>query len=147
VARPRKRSARRHLTPYFWHRRTVDHWAANPLRIGYGGSRCYFVKGLQRAWKLVNFLPVRALSPSFRAKLGAALDAAGLLEASDLAGWTVNWNVKCPSLGEAQASLEYLSREVCKVAIWEGRIFRAEASEGSFCYRQVNRQRARTLAL
>jgi hypothetical protein len=46
--------------------------------------------------------------------------------------WTVDWNVNCQSVGDAQASLEYLSRYVFKVAISEGRILRADDTEVVF---------------
>lgn len=44
------------LEAYFLHRRNVDHWSANTLRICYCGIRFYFVKVLQRDWNLFNFL-------------------------------------------------------------------------------------------
>lgn len=44
------------LEAYFLHRRNVDHWSANTLRICYCGIRFYFVKVLQRDWHLFNFL-------------------------------------------------------------------------------------------
>ncbi len=93
------------------------------------------------------FLPVRALSPIFRAKFRDAMDAAGLLGEIDPAVWTVDWNVNCQSVGDAQASLEYLSRYVFKVAISEERILRADDTEVVFRYRKVNSQRERTMAL
>ncbi|EXI70740.1 MAG: putative transposase [Candidatus Accumulibacter sp. SK-11] len=109
--------------------------------------------GFHRAdgrWHAANrgfFLPVRALSPIFRAKFRDAMDAAGLLAEIDPAVWTVDWNVNCQSVGDAQASLEYLSRYVFKVAISEGRILRADDTEVVFRYRKVNSQRERTMAL
>jgi site-specific recombinase XerD len=44
------------LEAYFLHRRNVDHWSPNTLRICYCGIRFYFVKVLQRDWNLFNFL-------------------------------------------------------------------------------------------
>jgi len=44
------------LEAYFLHRRNVDRWSANTLRICYCGIRFYFVKVLQRDWNLFNFL-------------------------------------------------------------------------------------------
>jgi len=93
------------------------------------------------------FLPVRALSPVFRAKFRDAMAAAGLLAQIDAEVWTVNWNVNCQPVGDAQASLKYLSRYVFKVGISEGRIVRADDAEVVFRYRKVGSQRQRTMAL
>ena len=93
------------------------------------------------------FLPVRALSLIFRAKFRDAMIAAGLLAEIDATVWTTAWNVNCQAVGDAQASLMYLSRYVFKVGISEGRIVRADAAEVVFRYRKVNSQRPRTLAL
>lgn len=93
------------------------------------------------------YLPVRALSPIFRAKFRDAMAAAGLLAEIDACVWTVNWNVNCQPVGDAQASLKYLSRYVFKVGISEGRIVRADHAEVVFRYRKVNSQRQRTMAL
>jgi len=67
------------------------------------------------------FLPVRALAPIFRAKFRDAIDVAGLAAEIDAAVWSVNWNVHCQPVGDAAASIEYLSRYVFKVAISESR--------------------------
>jgi len=50
------------LEAYFLHRRNVDHWSANTLRICYCGIRFYFVKVLQRDWNLFNFLRAKCES-------------------------------------------------------------------------------------
>lgn len=78
------------------------------------------------------FLPVRALSPIFRAKFRDAMAAASWLESIDAQVWTVDWNVNGQAVGDAQASLLDRSREVFKGAISEGRIVRADESEGVF---------------
>jgi integrase/recombinase XerD len=44
------------LEAYFLHRRNIDRWSANTLRICYCGIRFYFVKVLRRDWNLFNFL-------------------------------------------------------------------------------------------
>ena len=93
------------------------------------------------------FLPVRALAPIFRAKFRDAMTQAALLAQIDPAVWAVHWNVNCQPVGDAQASLKYLSRYVFKVAISEGRIVRADDAEVVFRYRKLNSQRVRTLAL
>jgi integrase/recombinase XerD len=50
------------LEAYFLHRRNVDHWSANTLRICYCGIRFYFVQVLQRNWILFNFLRAKSES-------------------------------------------------------------------------------------
>lgn len=93
------------------------------------------------------FLPVQALSPIFRAKFRDAMAAASWLESIDAQVWTVDWNVNGQAVGDAQASLLDLSREVFKGAISEGRIVRADESEGVFRYRKVKSSRERKLTL
>ncbi|MBI2314320.1 MAG: site-specific integrase [Betaproteobacteria bacterium] len=44
------------LEAYFLHRRNVDHWSSNTMRICYCGIRFYFVKVLTRNWNLFNIL-------------------------------------------------------------------------------------------
>lgn len=56
------------------------------------------------------------------------------------------WNVNCQPVGDAQASLKYLSRYV-KVGISEGRIVRADDTQVVFRYRKVGSFRQRTMAL
>lgn len=90
---------------------------------------------------------MRALSPIFRAKFRDAMDDAGLLAQINACVWTVNWNVNCQPVGDAEASLKYLSRYVFKVGISEGRIVRADNAEVVFRYRKVNSRRQRTMAL
>lgn len=50
------------LEACFLHRRNVDRWSANTLRICYCGIRFYFVKVLQRDWNLFNFLRAKSES-------------------------------------------------------------------------------------
>jgi hypothetical protein len=75
------------------------------------------------------------------------MEAEGLLGEIDPAVWAVDWNVNCQPVGDAAASLKYLSRYVFKVAISEGRIVRADDKEVVFSYRKVNSQRLRTMSL
>lgn len=50
------------LEAYFPHRRNVDRWSANTLRICYCGIRFHFVKILQRDWNLFNYLRAKCES-------------------------------------------------------------------------------------
>ena len=47
------------LEAYFLHRRNVDRWSANTLRICYCGIRFYFVTVLRREWNLFHYLRAR----------------------------------------------------------------------------------------
>jgi site-specific recombinase XerD len=44
------------LEAYFLHRRNVNHWSANTMRICYCGIRFFFVQVLQRNWHLFDIL-------------------------------------------------------------------------------------------
>ncbi|MGH7484065.1 MAG: site-specific integrase [bacterium] len=44
------------LEAYFLHRRNVDHWSPNTMRICYCGIRFFFVQVLQRNWHLFQIL-------------------------------------------------------------------------------------------
>lgn len=44
------------LEAYFLHRRNVDHWSPNTMRICYCGIRFFFVQVLQRNWHLFEIL-------------------------------------------------------------------------------------------
>lgn len=50
------------LEAYFLHRRNVDRWAPNSMRISYCGIRFFFVKVLQRDWHLFQILRAKSES-------------------------------------------------------------------------------------
>ncbi|MSQ60265.1 MAG: hypothetical protein EXR36_11655 [Betaproteobacteria bacterium] len=50
------------LETYFLHRRNVDHWSPNTMRICYCGIRFFFVSVLGRDWRLFQYLRARAES-------------------------------------------------------------------------------------
>lgn len=111
---------------------------------------CPAAASIAGGWRAADkglFLPVRALSPIFRAKFRDAMDAAGLLGEIAPTVWAVDWNVNCQPVGDAASSLKYLSRYVFKVGISEERIVRADDAEVVFSYRKVNSGRQRTMAL
>jgi integrase/recombinase XerD len=47
-AKPPEEISERELEDYFLHRKNVDHWSANTMRIFYCGIRFFFVHVLQR---------------------------------------------------------------------------------------------------
>jgi integrase/recombinase XerD len=50
------------LQAYFLHRKSVDGWSVNTMRICYCAIRFYFVKVLGRDWQLFNYLRARTES-------------------------------------------------------------------------------------
>jgi integrase/recombinase XerD len=50
------------LEAYFLHRRNIDHWSANTMRICYCGIRFFFVSVLGRDWRLFQYLRARSES-------------------------------------------------------------------------------------
>jgi site-specific recombinase XerD len=50
------------LEAYFLHRRNVDRWSPNTMRISYCGIRFFFVQVLQRDWHLFDILRAKSES-------------------------------------------------------------------------------------
>lgn len=73
--------------------------------------------------------------------------AAGVLGDIPTEVWSIDWNVNCQAVGEAQATLRYLARYVFQVAISERRILRVDDTQVHFHYRKPDSNRVRTLAL
>jgi cation transport regulator ChaB len=82
------------------------------------------------------FLPVRALSRIFRAKIRDALTQAGLYDSVDPHAWTIDWNVNCENKGNGMRALGYLSAYLFRVAISNSRIRRADADTVTFQYKK-----------
>jgi site-specific recombinase XerD len=60
--KPPEAIAETELEAYFLHRRNVDHWAPNSMRISYCGIRFFFVQVLQRNWHLFDILRAKSES-------------------------------------------------------------------------------------
>lgn len=54
--KPPEQISEAELEAYFLHRRNVDRWSPNTMRICYCGIRFFFVQVLQRNWHLFNLL-------------------------------------------------------------------------------------------
>lgn len=93
------------------------------------------------------YLPVKALSRIFRAKVRDALDAHGLLGETPGEVWSMDWNVNCQAAGDGRRVIEYLAHYVFKVAISERRILHVDAHQVRFRYRQPHSRRPRTMTL
>ena len=90
------------------------------------------------------YLPVRALSPIFRAKFREELRKKGLLGSTHPESWQTQWVVHCQPAGNAEAVLKYLAPYVFRVAISDQRIVAHQGREVTFSYRKVGSNRPRT---
>lgn len=93
------------------------------------------------------FLPVRALSILFRAKLRDRLQQAGLLAHVDTAVWRRDWVVHSLAVGDGRASLAYLAPYVFRVAISDHRIVSCEDDRVTFSYRKSGTRHWRRMTL
>jgi hypothetical protein len=93
------------------------------------------------------FLPVKALSVIYRAKLQHALAAAGLADQVPAQVWHRPWIVHCKAVGNGENCLEYLARYVSRVAISNRRIVSCEDGQVAFQYRKPGSKRWRTMIL
>jgi hypothetical protein len=94
----------------------------------------------RHAWKPAQkkfFLPVKALSRIFRAKMRDALKA----EAKDLYQhipnqvWQKNWVVHCKPAGDGQAALKYFAPYIFRVALSNKRIVQLKNDQVTFVYK------------
>jgi hypothetical protein len=93
------------------------------------------------------FVPVKALSPIYRALFKEEIRQAGLLEHLDPQVWTIPWNVHSQANHHGHSALTYLAPYVFKVAISNHRLVSLTDRTGTFTYRQVGSARLRTAHL
>jgi hypothetical protein len=93
------------------------------------------------------YLPVLALSPIYRAKFRDRIEKAGLLSQIPAEVWKKDWNVNCQAVGDAQASLKYLTPYVFRVAISDSRIIKVENDKVLLSYKEQKSNRPRPLEL
>jgi hypothetical protein len=93
------------------------------------------------------YLPVRALSPIFRAKFRDRMEKAGLLSHIPAAVWDKEWNVNCQAVGDAEGSIKYLAPYVFRVAISDSRIIKVEEGKVFFSYKKQKSNRSRVMVL
>lgn len=103
--------------------------------------------GLWHPSNIAFYLPVKALSPIFRAKFRDQMEKAGLLSEIPSETWQKGWNVNCKAVGDGHASIKYLARYVFRVAITDRRIVKVEDGKVFFHYRKQKSNRLRTMAL
>ena len=93
------------------------------------------------------FVPVKALSPIYRAVFKEQMTKAGLLEQIDPQVWTIPWNVHSRANPNGHTSLKYLAPYVFKVAISNSRIVSLKDRTVTFTYRKPRSSRQRTANL
>ena len=93
------------------------------------------------------FVPVKALSPIYRAMFKDDMRHAGLLEHIDPQVWTIPWNVHSQANHHGHSAFTSLAPSVCKVAISNRRIVGLKDRTVPFTSRKVGRARPRTTQL
>jgi len=93
------------------------------------------------------YLPVKAMSIIFKAKLKAAMKKYRLYTQIPPAVWDQSFNVNCQAVGESERSIKYLAPYVFKVAISDYRIVNVENRRVKFKYKKSNSNRFRTMDL
>ena len=93
------------------------------------------------------FVPVKALSPIYRAFFKDAMHHAGLLEQIDPQVWTSPWNVHSQAKHHGHSAFAYLAPYVFKVAISNHRLVSLTDRTVTFTYRKVGSARLRTAQL
>lgn len=81
-------------------------------------------------------LPVKALSPIFRAKFRDQLKKTELFNQVDARVWTKAWVVHSEPVGSGQAAFKYLAPYVFRVAISNSRILKIEHGQVTFKYKE-----------
>jgi hypothetical protein len=93
------------------------------------------------------FLPLRALSILFRAKLRAALQQTDLLEGVDPDVWRKDCVVHSKPVGDGRAALKYLAPYVFRVAISDRRIRSFDDEHVTFTWRKSGSRRERAMTV
>lgn len=108
------------------------------------------LSGDRKTWlpSRANFyVPVKALSPIYRALFKDAMDQAGWLAQIDPRVWQTNWNVHSQANPNGHTSFTYLAPYVFKVAISNSRIVSLKDRTVTFTYRKPGSARPRTTHL
>jgi len=103
--------------------------------------------GTWRASRPGFFLPVRALSVKFAAKLRDLMKQAGLGGALDRSVWKKPWVVHVQPAGDGRNALRYLARYVFRVAISNSRIVSCDGGRVVFRYQKSGSRRWSLMSL
>ena len=80
-------------------------------------------------------LPVKALSPIFRAKFRDALRETDCFTAVPASVWDQDWVVHCQPVGNGQKAFKYLAPYIFRVALSNSRLVSCENNQVTFRYR------------
>jgi len=92
-------------------------------------------------------VPVQAVSVIFRATVCAGLQRAGLLDQVAPSTWTTPWVVHAQPAGRGQRVLDYLGRDVFRIAIANRRLEQVTDDDVTFRYRDNRTQDVRRVTL
>jgi hypothetical protein len=87
------------------------------------------------------FIPVKALSVIFRAKMRDGLRKAGILGTIPTHVWQTDWVVHCMPVGNGTSALKYLAPYVYRAAITNNRIEKLENDQVSFRFKNSETER------
>ena len=93
------------------------------------------------------FVPVKALSPIYRALFQEDMRQAGLLAHINPQVWTIPWNVHSQAKHNGHSAFTYLAPYIFKVAISNHRLVSLKDRTVTFTYRKVGSARLRTAHL
>lgn len=93
------------------------------------------------------FVPVKALSPIYRARFKELMQQAGLLTHINPQAWNIPWNVHSQANPNGDLSFRYLAPYVFKVAISNSRILSLKGHTVTFSFRKPGSSRQRTANL
>ena len=93
------------------------------------------------------FVPVKALSPIYRALFKEDMRQAGLLEPINPQVWTIPWNVHSQTQHHGHSAFTSLAPSVFRVALSNQRLVSLKDRTVTFPYRTVGRARLRTTHL
>jgi len=89
-------------------------------------------------------VPVKALSPIFRAKFRDELKKTDLFPLVDEQVWKKDWVVHCEPVGRGQHAFRYLAPYIFRVAISNNRILKLEDGQVTFQYKDSATDQVRT---
>jgi hypothetical protein len=92
-------------------------------------------------------LPVKALSPIFRAKFRDALRDTECFTAIPASVWDHDWVVHCQPVGNGLKAFKYLAPYIFRVAISNSRLVSCENDQVTFRYRDSNTGQPKLLTL
>jgi hypothetical protein len=92
-------------------------------------------------------LPVKALSPIFRAKFRDALRETDGFAAIPASAWDQDWVVHCQPVGNGLKAFNYLAPYIFRVAISNSRLISLDNDQVTFRYRDSNTGQSKLLTL